>query len=192
MKKIILMFTILSVVIVSFSNIIDFSFETINKTYLNDETKNYFDIYGKINIFSLYANIPLAIDNYYKKDFSEILIYPNKNINLDDLKVGIDIVDTGFRTNNLFVFPMMHMMYYKRIISKNNKKDNNIYIPFRISVENKIKNFKDYRKIDVVLSSGIVFDNKYIIEVGIKDNVENITNNKFNINWIIGFRYNIF
>ncbi|KLO22446.1 hypothetical protein X275_03545 [Marinitoga sp. 1197] len=191
MKKIILMFTILSVVIVSFSNIIDFSIETINKTYLNDETKSYFDIYGRINIFSLYTNIPLAIDNYYKKDFSEILIYPNKNINLDDIKVGIDIVNTGFKTNNLFIFPMMHMMFYKRIIKENNK-ENTIYIPFRIAIENKIKDITDYEKIDVVLSSGIAFDNKYIIEVGIKDNVGNIINNTFKFDWIIGLRYNIF
>ncbi|KAF2956239.1 hypothetical protein [Marinitoga sp. 38H-ov] len=191
MKKLILVFVMLNLIIFSFSNIIDLSVEKVYKPYLNDESKGYFDIYGRVSVFSLYTNIPLALNNFYKTDFSEIRIYPDKNLNLENIKIGVDVVNTSFKTNRLTFFPMMHMMYFRKVKRENNI-ENNIYIPFRFAVENEIKNLNDYKKIEVVLSSGIVFKDKYMIEVGVKDNIENIINSSFKINWLIGFRYNIF
>ncbi|WGS65920.1 hypothetical protein [Marinitoga aeolica] len=191
MKKLILVFVMLNLIIFSFSNIIDLSVEKVYKPYLNDESKGYFDIYGRVSVFSLYTNIPLALNNFYKTDFSEIRIYPDKNLNLENIKIGVDVVNTSFKTNRLTFFPMMHMMYFRRVKRENNI-ENNIYIPFRVAVENEIKNLNDYKKIEIVLSSGIVFKDKYMIEVGVKDNIENIINSSFKLNWLIGFRYNIF
>ncbi|WP_129408424.1 hypothetical protein [Marinitoga lauensis] len=191
MKKLIFIFVVLNIVILSFSNIIDLSIEKIYKPYLNDENNGYFDIYGRVNVFSLYANIPLAVDNFYKTDFSEIVIYPNKNIKLEDIKIGIDIINTDFKTKGFHFFPMMHMRYFRNITRENNI-ENNIYIPFRFAVENELKNLNDYKKIEVILSSGIVFKDKYMIEIGVKDNINNIINTSFKLNWIVGFKYNLF
>ncbi|MBM7559763.1 hypothetical protein [Marinitoga litoralis] len=188
MKKLILVFVMLNLIIFSFSNIIDLSVEKVYKPYLNDESKGYFDIYGRVSVFSLYTNIPLALNNFYKTDFSEIRIYPDKNLNLENIKIGVDIVNTSFKTNRLTFFPMMHMMYFRR----ENNIENNIYIPFRFAVENEIKNLNDYKKIEVVLSSGVVFKDKYMIEVGVKDSIENVINSSFKLKWLIGFGYNIF
>jgi hypothetical protein len=101
------------------------------------DDRSYFDVYGRLDLFIFYVNVPFASNNYYLNDFSQIVINPNKEFSFDDMYVGINIIK-----RNIGIFPL------------------------RLSVESKIPDLSNYNNYLLTLESGINFGRNFNFEIG--------------------------
>ncbi|GAB6190184.1 hypothetical protein JCM30566_19270 [Marinitoga arctica] len=165
MKKILIIFLIMLFVVLGFSYQAGLTLEFREKPVVNilPDDRSFFDIFGRLDLLIFFVNVPFAENNYYMNDFSEITILPVRKINIDKIKIGLNIIK-------------MHVGIF----------------PFRIAAETNISNIVDYEKILITTSSGIRFGDNFSLELGLSKNIGSLLSGNLNLNWIFGFNIMIY
>ena len=151
MKKIFILFLLLLSITTMFSMGLTLEFKEKEVYNIRQDNRNYFDVFGRMDLFIFFVNVPFASDNYYLNDFSQIVINPNKEIDFDDLYIGINIL----------------------------KGDMGIF-PVRLAIETKVPQIMEYNNYLITIESGIKFGENFTFEMGVYNKFNEMADMDFN------------
>ncbi|KAF2956816.1 hypothetical protein [Marinitoga sp. 38H-ov] len=148
MRKLIIIFLLFSITTM-FSMGLTLEFKEKDIFNIQQDNRSYFDVFGRVDLFVFCLNVPLASNNYYLNDFSQIIINPKKEIN--EFYLGINIIK-----RSIGIFPLRLAVESK--ISKLNEFNN-----YLITLESGI-NFGN----NLIIEAGVYNDFNKIINMDLK------------------------
>ncbi|UYP00958.1 hypothetical protein OF820_04560 [Oceanotoga sp. DSM 15011] len=156
MKKALILFIIL-LSLLTFSKSIGLTLEFSSNNFENSE-RFYFDNFTRVDFLFMFANVPIALDNYIEKDIEKIVFTPYKEFNLNEIHLGLNVLK---------------------------EKINNLEL--RFAVETPIKYFSNFEKYIFTIGTGFYINKDFLIQIGIKESLQDLNKKGFQPNFMLGF-----
>ena len=126
----------------------------------NIEEFSNFNLNFRTDLGFLYAYIPVGLENNIEEDFDKITIYPNKELNLSDVNLGIYFI-----------------------------RERVSFLQLKLSVENSVTEFLNYKEYKILLGTGVFFTRHILLEASMKESIGSFSEYGFKPNVVIGLNF---
>jgi hypothetical protein len=159
MKKAVIFLVILVMSLSVFSLDWGVAFESDFKNSQIEELSQ-FNLNLRADLGFLYSYIPAGKNNIITEEFNSITIYPNKDLSLEDVNLGIYFI-----------------------------REKVAFLQLKLSVENSITQLLNYEEYKLLLGTGFFFTNHILFEASMKESIGTFSNSGFKPDVILSLNF---
>ena len=124
------------------------------------EELSQFNLNLRADLGFLYSYIPVGKNNEITEEFNSITIYPNKDLSLEDVNLGIYFI-----------------------------REKVAFLQLKLSVENSITELLNYEEYKLLLGTGFFFTNHILFEASMKESIGTFSNSGFKPDVILSLNF---
>lgn len=119
-----------------------------------------FNLNVRADLGFLYSYIPVGKNNIITNDFNSIIIYPNQDLGLEDVNLGVYFI-----------------------------REKVSFLQLKLSVENSVTELLNYEEYKLLLGTGFFFTNHILFEASMKESIGIFSNSGFKPDVILSLNF---